>query len=78
MSTPTTTIRVTVGTRDRLAAQARQRGVSLSALLTDLASQADRHAIFQAERDAEQAESGGAAAREEARDWDGTAGDGIA
>ena len=77
MSTPTTTIRVTVGTRDRLAAQARQRGVSVSALLTDLAAQADRNAIFQAERDAEQAESGDAAARDEARDWGDATGDGI-
>jgi post-segregation antitoxin (ccd killing protein) len=78
MSTPTTTIRVTVGTRDRLAAQARERGVSISALLTDLAAQADRQAIFQAERDAERAESAAAAGRDEARDWDGAAGDGIA
>ena len=69
---------MTVGTRDRLAAQARERGVSISALLTDLAAQADRQAIFQAERDAERAESAGAAARDEARDWDGAAGDGIA
>jgi hypothetical protein len=78
MSTPTTTIRVTVGTRDRLAAQARQRGVSVSALLTDLAAQAERHAIFKAERDAEQAEAGDAAVRDEAREWDDATDDGIA
>ena len=77
MSTPTTTIRVTVGTRDRLAAQARERGVSISALLTDLAAQADRPAVFQADRDAEQAAAGDIAARDEARDWGDTAGDGI-
>ena len=77
MSTPTTTIRVTVGTRDRLAAQARERGVSISALLTDLAAQADRHAIFQAERDAAKAEAGDIAARDEAQDWGNATGDGI-
>ena len=77
MSTPTTTIRVTVGTRDRLAAQARERGVSISALLTDLAAQADRHAIFRAERDAEQTEAGDIAARDEAQDWGNATGDGI-
>ena len=69
---------MTVGTRDRLAAQARQRGVSVSALLTDLAAQADRHAIFQAERDAEQGEAGDTAARDEARDWGDATDDGIA
>ena len=69
---------MTVGTRDRLAAQARQRGVSVSALLTDLAAQAERHAIFQAERDAEQAEAGDIAARDEARDWGDATDDGIA
>jgi len=77
MATSTTTIRVTVGTRDRLAAQARQRGVSVSTLLTDLAAQAERHAIFQAERDAEQAEAGDTAARDEAQDWGDATGDGI-
>ena len=77
MATSTTTIRVTVGTRDRLAAQARQRGVSVSALLTDLAAQAERHAIFKAERDAELAEAGDIAARDEAQDWGDATGDGI-
>ena len=78
MATSTTTIRVTVGTRDRLAAQARQRGVSVSALLTDLAAQAERHAIFKAERDAEQAEAGDVGVRDEARDWGAATDDGIA
>ena len=78
MSTPTTTIRVTRETRDRLAAQARQRGVSISSLLAELAAQADRQVIFQAEREAERAEARDAAVREEARDWEGAGGDGIA
>ena len=61
-----------------MAAQARQRGVSVSALVTDLAAQAERHAIFKAERDAEQAEAGDATVRDEARDWGDTTDDGIA
>jgi len=61
-----------------LAAQARQRGVSVSALVTDLAAQAERHAIFKAERDAEQAEASDATVRDEARDWGDTTDDGIA
>ena len=78
MSTPTTTIRVSRETRDRLAAQARQRGVSISSLLAELAAQADRQVIFQAERDAERAEAADKAVREEAREWDDAAGDGLA
>ncbi|MCW2691095.1 MAG: hypothetical protein JWR37_5985 [Mycobacterium sp.] len=78
MSTSTTTIRVSIQTRDRLAAQARERGISISALLTELASQTERQAIFRAERDATQAEATAHAVREEDRDWQDTAGDGLA
>jgi post-segregation antitoxin (ccd killing protein) len=78
MSTSTTTIRVSVQTRDRLAAQARERGVSVSALLTELTTRAENEAIFRAERDATRAEAALRAARDENRDWDSTAGDGIA
>jgi hypothetical protein len=78
MSTPTTTIRVSVRTRDRLAAQAHQRGVSLSTLLTELVTRAEREAIFRAERDATRAEAALHAVRDENRDWDTTVGDGVA
>ena len=78
MSTSTTTIRVPVQTRDRLAAQARERGISISALLTELASQAERQAIFRAERDATHADAAAHAVREEDRDWEDTVGDGLA
>ncbi len=77
MSTSTTTIRVPVQTRDRLAAQARERGVSIAALLTDLAARAEREAIFRAERDATRAEAALQAVRGENRDWDTTVGDGL-
>ncbi|WP_204801795.1 antitoxin [Mycobacterium riyadhense] len=78
MSTPTTTIRVPVRTRDRLAAQARERGVSIAALLTELATRAEQEAIFRAERDATRAEAALQAVRDENRDWDSTVYDGLA
>lgn len=77
MSTSTTTVRVSVETRDRLAAQARERGISLSALLEELAGRADREAMFRAEREATIAESAGRAVREEDRDWAETTDDGL-
>ncbi|HET9877079.1 MAG TPA: antitoxin [Mycobacterium sp.] len=78
MSTPTTTIRVSVQTRDRLAVQARERGISVASLLAELAARAEREAIFRAERDTTRAEVAVQAAREESRDWDATVSDGIA
>jgi len=77
MSTPTTTIRVPVQTRDRLAAQARERGVSIAALLTKLAARAEHEAIFRAERDATRAEAAHHAVHREERNWDDTLDDGI-
>lgn len=78
MSTATTTIRVPVQTRDRLAAQARERGVSIAALLGELAAGAEREAIFRAEREATRAEASLRPIRDENRDWDTAAGDGLA
>ena len=78
MSTESTTVRVSLRTRDRLAAQARERGVSISALLEELAAGADREAIFRAERDATRAEAGNQAIREDEGVWADAAADGIA
>lgn len=78
MSTPTTTIRISVHTRDRLAAQARERGISISALLAELAARVEREAIFRAEREATRAEATTQAVRDEYRDWDTTVSDGLA
>jgi hypothetical protein len=77
MSTDSTTVRVSLRTRDRLAAQARERGVSISALLEELAAGADREAVFRAEREATRAEAITRAVREEDGDWAGAAADGI-
>lgn len=78
MAIRTTTIRVPVQTRDRLAAQARERGISIAALLSELALRAQREISFRAERDATRAESTAAEVREEDRDWDDSVADGLA
>ncbi len=77
MSTDSTTIRVSTQTRDRLAAQARERGVSVSALLDELATQAEKETIFRAEREATRMEAASQAARGEKEDWDTTVADGV-
>jgi hypothetical protein len=73
MATETATIRVSRETRDLLAHQASKRGVSLSALLTDVA----REGIFRAEREATRADAETAAAKAEDRDWESTLDDGL-
>ncbi|HEY2334758.1 MAG TPA: hypothetical protein VGH58_07125 [Solirubrobacterales bacterium] len=77
MAVETATIRVTRETRDLLASQASERGVSLSAMLADLARDVVRDAIFRAERDATRADAGVAAVRVEDREWEATLGDGL-
>ncbi|MCB0932426.1 MAG: antitoxin [Mycobacterium sp.] len=77
MSTSSTTVRVSVQTRDRLAAQARKRGISISTLLAELAARVDREAIFSAERDATRADLASATVRQEERDWADAANDGF-
>ncbi|MCB1263201.1 MAG: antitoxin [Mycobacterium sp.] len=78
MATPTTTIRVSVRTRDRLAAQARQRGISIPTLLAELAGQADRDAAFREERSAELMDAASAEVRQEEQEWAQAADDGLA
>jgi hypothetical protein len=77
MATDTATIRVTRETRDLLARQASERGVSLSAMLSDLANDVAREAIFRAERDATRADADVAAVEAEDRELEATLGDGI-
>lgn len=77
MATETATIRVTRQTRDLLAGQARERGVSLSAMLAELALQAEREAVFRSEREASRADAGEPAVRAEERQWEAALGDGI-
>lgn len=77
MATETATIRVTRATRDRLAQQARERGVSLSAMLAELALEAEREEAFRSEREAARADAGELGVRVEEREWDAALGDGI-
>lgn len=73
----TATIRVPRATRDRLAARARDRGVSLSSLLTDLAERAERADAYRSEREATKAEMNDPEALAEYRLWESTLEDGI-
>lgn len=77
MPSDTATIRVPRRTRDSLAARARDRGVSLSALLTELAEQAERADAYRSEREATLAEIDDPVAMAEYRLWEGTLEDGI-
>ncbi len=77
MAVDTATIRVTRTTRDRFAEQARQKGVSISLLLAEIAREQELEAIFESERQARLAEEGDPAAEEEMRLWESTLEDGI-
>ena len=77
MPSDTATIRVPRQTRDSLAARARDRGVSLSALLTELAEQAERADAYRSEREATLADLESPEALAEYRLWEGTLEDGI-
>lgn len=77
MPSDTATIRVPRQTRDRLAARARDRGVSLSGLLTELAENAERADAYRSEREATIADMESPEALAEYRLWEGTLEDGI-
>jgi hypothetical protein len=77
MAVDTATIRVARDTRDLLAEQARERGVSLSALLTEIAREMELEAIFESERRATLADAQNPAVLEEMRLWESTLEDGI-
>jgi uncharacterized protein (DUF1778 family) len=77
MAVETATIRVTRETRDLLAEQARERGVSLSSMLTELAREVARAAVFRSEREAARADAANRDAREEERVWESALGDGV-
>jgi hypothetical protein len=73
----TATIRVPRETRDRLAAYAEERGVSLSALLTEFARRADRLEAFRSEREATRVDLADADMDAEEREWEAVLGDGL-
>jgi hypothetical protein len=73
----TATIRVARGTRDLLAEQARERGISLAALLAEIAREREIEAIFESERQAIRTDAQNPAVLEEMRLWEATLADGI-
>jgi uncharacterized protein (DUF1778 family) len=77
MAVDTATIRVTRETRDLLAEQARERGMSLSSMLTELARDVARDAVFRSEREAARADAESREALREERVWESALGDGV-
>jgi hypothetical protein len=77
VATETATIRVARTTRDRLAGQARDRGVSLASLLADMAREREIEAIWESEQRATRADAQNPAAVEEMRLWEATLEDGV-
>jgi hypothetical protein len=77
MATRTSTIRVTRATRDLLAEQARERGISLAVLLAEIAEERRREAIWRSEREASRIDAENADAQTELNEWEDTLGDGL-
>ncbi len=77
MRTETATIRVPRRTRNLFVDQARARGVSVSALLAELAERSEREEIFRSEREAQRRDASNPAVQAEEREWDSVTADGI-
>lgn len=77
MASETATIRVTRETRDLLAAQAAERGLSVAALLADIADERRRQAMWRSEREAGRIDARNPDAQGEVRDWEATLEDGL-
>lgn len=73
----TATIRVTRETRDLLAEQAHERGMSLASMLAEVARKAQREAIFAAEREAARRDATNAGVQAEEREWAETLADDV-
>jgi hypothetical protein len=77
MAVDTATIRVSRRTRDMLAGQARQRGVSLAALLAEIARDRELEAIWDSERQATLADAETPEAVAEQDLWQASLADGL-
>jgi hypothetical protein len=77
MPTETTTIRVTRRTRDLLASQAHERGVSLASLLAEMAREREAEAVWRSERRATRADAETPAVDAEERAWEAALVDGL-
>lgn len=67
---------MTRATRDLLAEQARERGVSVAALLAEIAEEGRREAIWRSEQEASRIDARNADAQNERHDWEATLEDG--
>lgn len=77
MASETSTIRVTRQTRDLLAEQAREQGVSLAALLAQIADDRRREGLWRSEREASRLDAQNLSTQLEDRDWEATLDDGF-
>lgn len=68
---------MTRATRDLLAEQARERGISLAVLLAEIAEERRREAIWRSEREASRIDAENADAQTELNEWEDTLGDGL-
>ena len=75
--TATATIRVPRETRDLLFAQASDRGISVSALVTEFAVRTQRIDPFRSEREATRTDADDDRVTTEEREWAAVAGDGV-
>lgn len=77
MAVDTATIRVSRSTRDALALQARERGISLAALLSEVARERELETIWRSEREASRSDALRPDVAEEERTWETVVDDGI-
>ncbi len=77
MTSETATIRVKRQTRDTLAALARERGVSLAALLAQIADERHREAVWRSEGEAAREDAQRPDVHAEALEWEATLDDGL-
>ncbi len=77
MPTDTATIRVARDTRDLLAEQAQDRGVSLASLLAEIARERQTAAIWHSEREASRADAENPDVADEDRTWEAVLADGF-
>lgn len=73
----TSTIRVSRATHDILAEQARERGVSLAALVGEIAEDRRREAMWRSEREATRIDERNSDAQVELNEWEDTLADGL-
>jgi hypothetical protein len=77
MAQDTATIRVPRPVRDSLARSARDRGLSVAALIAEVAERLERDAILRSEREATLKDVGSEAVASEERDWERALADGL-